>query len=287
VTLAVDFMFLDGIPFVVSLSRNLKFTTYEYVPRRSKPILVKTLKKIINIYNHRGFNVVTALMDSEFKLLRDEVPEVTLNTNSPDEHVPDIERQIRTMKERARAVRGTLPFKRLPARMIIELVHFLTLWLNAFPHSSGVSDTYSPCTIMTGTSLDYGKHCKVPFRAYVETHEENSPTNTMSEHNHGAICLGPSANFQGSYNFLCLRTGKKIVRKQFTELYMPASVIKRVEEIAARDKRSGNIVFSARYGTEIGDDHDDDEDVTAGVDNGEDGDTGVECSQNNPPGTPL
>jgi hypothetical protein len=137
-------------------------------------------------------------MDREFEPLRDEVPEVTLNTIAADEHVPYIERQIRTMKERARAVRITLPFKRLPARMIIELVHFSTLWLNAFPPSSGVSDTYSPHTIMTGTSLDYSKHCKVPFGAYVETHEENSPTNTMCERTRRAIYLGPSSNFQGS-----------------------------------------------------------------------------------------
>jgi hypothetical protein len=178
-------------------------------------------------------------------IIRDEVPEVTLNTTAADENVPDIERQIRTMKERARAIRSTLPFKRLPARIIIELVHLSTLWLNAFPPSSGVSDTYIPWTIMTGTSLDYRKHCKVPFGAYVETHKENSPTNTMYERTRGAICLGPSANFQGSYKFLCLRTGKNIVRKQFTELSMPDSVIKRVEAIAARDKRSGNMVFSA------------------------------------------
>jgi hypothetical protein len=288
VTLAVDVMCVDGIPFVVSLSRKIKFTTSEYIPRRSKPLLVKSLKKIINIYNHRGFNVVTALMDREFEPLRDEGPEVTLNTAAADEHVPGIERQMCTMKERARDIRSTLPFKCLPARMIIELVHFSTLWLNAFPPSSGVSDTFSPRTIMTGTSLDYIKHCQVPFGAYVETHEENSPTNTMYKRTRGAICLGPSANFQGSYKFMCLPTGKKIVRKQFTELPMPDSVIKRVKAITARDKRSGNMVFSARDGTPIGDDHDDDdEDVTTGVDNGKDDDTGEERSQNNPPGIPL
>jgi hypothetical protein len=69
---------------------------------------------------------------------------------------------------------------------------------------------------------------------------------------------------------------------------MPDSVIKRVETIAARDKRSGNMVFSARDGTTIGDDHDDnDEDVTVGVYNDDDDDTGEERSQNNPPSIPL
>jgi hypothetical protein len=38
VTLTVYVMFVDGIPFVVILSRKIKFTTSEYVPRRSKPL---------------------------------------------------------------------------------------------------------------------------------------------------------------------------------------------------------------------------------------------------------
>jgi hypothetical protein len=54
---------------------------------------------------------------------------------------------------------------------------------------------------MTGTTLDYNKHCQLPFGAYVETHKENDPTNTMVERTRGAICLGPTANFQESYIF--------------------------------------------------------------------------------------
>jgi hypothetical protein len=75
------------------------------------------------------------------------------------------------------------------------------------PPSSGISKTYSPRTIMTGTTLDYNKHCKLPFGAYVETHEMNTPTNTMKEITRAEICLDPTVNFQGSYKFLCLRTG--------------------------------------------------------------------------------
>jgi hypothetical protein len=137
------------------------------------------------------------------------------------EHVPEIERQIRVIKERAREIRSTLPFKRMPNRMIVELIKFVVLWLNDFPPSSGISKTYSPRTIRTGTTLDYNKHCKLLFGAYVETHEMNTPTNTMKEITRAAICLGPTANFQGSYKFLCLRTGRRITRKQFRELPMP------------------------------------------------------------------
>jgi hypothetical protein len=162
------------------------------------------------------------------------------------------------MKERARAIRSTLRFKHLPSRMIIELINLVTLWLNEFPPSSGISDTFSPRTIMTGTALDYEKNCKLPFGAYVETHEERPRTNTLYERTQGVICLGPTSNFQGSYKFLCLNTGRKITRKQFREVPMPEHVIKRVEDIAERDKQLRDMVFTDRDGNPIGDNDDDD-----------------------------
>jgi hypothetical protein len=88
--------------------------------------------------------------------------------------------------------------------------------------------------------LDYSKHCKLPFGAYVEMHEENNPTNNMKERTRAAICLGPTTNFQGSYKFLCLKTGRRITSKQFKELPMPASVIKAVKALAERDKQDGH-----------------------------------------------
>jgi hypothetical protein len=149
---------------------------------------------------------------------------------------------------------STPPFKNLPSRMIIELIHFVVLWLNAFPPLSRVSSTYSPRTIVTGTTSDYNKHYRLRFGAYVETHEDNEATNTMVERTRGAICLGPTANFQGSYIFLCLDTGRRVTRKQFREIPMPASIVKRVTAFALRDKQAGELVFTDRNGNIFADD---------------------------------
>jgi hypothetical protein len=258
VTLAADVMFVDGLPFLSSTSHNMKFTTTEYVPRRTNPILIKSLNKILSLYSNRGFKVTTALVDRGFESLQDDLTGLLLNTTAASEHVPNIEHQIRVMKERARAIRSNLPFQHLPSRMIIELINFVTLWLNAFPPSSGISDTFIPKTIVTGTALEYEKHCKLPFGAYVETHEERSQTNTLYERAQGAICLDPTSNFQGSYKCLCLNTGRKITRKQFREVPMPEHVIKGVYAIAERDKQLGDMVFTDRDGNPIGDNDDDD-----------------------------
>ena len=56
-------------------------------------------------------------MDGEFGHLQGELADmgIALNETSRDEHVGDIERYIRTVKERMRAVYNTLPFNKVPA----------------------------------------------------------------------------------------------------------------------------------------------------------------------------
>jgi hypothetical protein len=153
--------------------------------------------------------------------------------------------------------------------MIIEMLANVVLWINAFPPSSGISKTFSPITIMTGTALDFNKHCQIPFGAYAEVHEDRNITDTMSERTQPAICLGPTANFQGSYKFLSLRTGKRITRKQFKELPMPDSIIKRVEAMAEREQQEKTITFSDRSRNAITDTYDspvkDTDEAAAGV----------------------
>jgi hypothetical protein len=104
-------------------------------------------------------------MDGQFETLRGDLAElqINLNTVSNDEHVPDIERHIRTVKERARSIYNTLPFKKMPSRVVIEMIYASTFWLNTFPPEDGISDTISPRAIVTGMQIDYTKHCSLEF----------------------------------------------------------------------------------------------------------------------------
>ncbi len=84
------------------------------------------------------------------------------------------------------------------------------MWLNSLPVANGISTTWSPREIILGHPLDYTHHCRAPFGAYCEAHDENTPTNDMTTHGTPAICLGPTGNFQGTYTFLSLVTGQVI-----------------------------------------------------------------------------
>jgi hypothetical protein len=77
------------------------------------------------------------------------------NTVSNDKRVPDIEQHIRTMKERTRSMWNTLPFKRIPSCLTIEMVLASTFWWNSFPPEGGVSDTLSPQALVVGMKIDW------------------------------------------------------------------------------------------------------------------------------------
>ena len=81
------------------------------------------------------------------------------------------------------------------------------MFLNAFPPKSVLSNIYSPCTIITGKSLDWKKICKLHFGAYAQVHEDRNVTNALEERTQVAICLGPTGNLQGTYNSFSPRSG--------------------------------------------------------------------------------
>ena len=76
------------------------------------PTILATLKQVQSIYARQGFIIQTLLMDGQFEFLRANTANMgmTLNTVSNNEHVPDIERCIRTVKERVRSAHSCLPF---------------------------------------------------------------------------------------------------------------------------------------------------------------------------------
>jgi len=95
VTLAADVMFVNGLPFFMTLSRNIRFGTAEYLPSRTAKQLGRSLTKIMKIYALHGFVVRLVLMDMEFEKIKDEVGLVEINTTAAREHVGEIERHIR------------------------------------------------------------------------------------------------------------------------------------------------------------------------------------------------
>jgi hypothetical protein len=88
------------------------------------------------------------------------IPIFVMNTTAAKEHMLEVERCIRLIKEHGRGILNTLPFKMMPQIILIKQIYHVVLWLNAFPTISGVSKMLSPRKIIYRHKLDFAKHAR-------------------------------------------------------------------------------------------------------------------------------
>ena len=136
VVLSVDILFMNKIPFLVTSSHNIRFSTVESLPNRQVGTIATCLKKVTHLYHHQGFLITSITCDPEFEALQPSFP--MLNCCVAGEHVPEIKRYIHTLKDRIRSAYNVLPFKNLTWVLLVHLLKNCTLLLNAFLATDGV-----------------------------------------------------------------------------------------------------------------------------------------------------
>ena len=67
VTLAADVMFVNYVQFLVTVSRDIRLFTAEFLPSRTANQLSSSLNNIVKFYARGGFVVCLVLMDMEFE----------------------------------------------------------------------------------------------------------------------------------------------------------------------------------------------------------------------------
>jgi len=125
VVLAIDIIYVNDIPFLMTISRDLQFGSTQALSDETYKSIYEALHKIIKVYVHYGFQITHILGDGQFENLDPSkiVPGITLNIVARSEHVPEVERYIRTVKERTRSIYNSLPFKHFPTRLLVEIVY--------------------------------------------------------------------------------------------------------------------------------------------------------------------
>ena len=244
----------------MSISRHIRFGTAQHIRNHQGTSFFNGFQAIHQVYLQHGFRIRNAFMDGQFEPLGGNLAElgILLNTASYDKHVPEIERQICTVKERTRGIYCTLPFQKMPRRLIIEMVYAANYWLNMFPRPGSISKTLSPRTLLTGQTWSYTTHCKLEFGDYVQTHEEHD--NSMATQTIGAIALRPTRNTQGGYFFFSLTTRRVLNRGLWTSLPMPNEVIDRIHRMARQEHGNNGLLFEDRNHNPLADPYDDGED---------------------------
>jgi hypothetical protein len=260
IVICVDVMKVNKLPFLVTISRAIKFGTVAWLKNAKADTILQQIKTAHNTYIKRGFLMEIVKVDGQFEPLRSNLAEmgITLNKCSREEHVPVAERHIQTLKERCQCILNTLPFPKLPSMLIVQMVSTCNFWLNIYPPKDGVSRNINPRELITGVQIDYNKHIRAEYGEYVQVHEEHD--NSMKTRTTGAIATRPTGNVQGGHWFYSLTTGRMLDRMRWTPLPMPADVIERVAALAQHSPVSLNFTNMRNEEYKENDDSDSDDD---------------------------
>ncbi len=114
VMLAVDCMFVHGVPFLVRVSRGLNLITAKHTPSRTAKNLAAGISHIMGLYAKGSFQVGIVLLDNKLESLPTLAPIIAMNTTASHKHILKIKRRMRLMKEYGRSILNTLPNKKIP-----------------------------------------------------------------------------------------------------------------------------------------------------------------------------
>ena len=163
-------------------------------------IILNCTKNINRVYKLQEFKVTNIIMDGKFEPSK-EILKVwkshLLFLN--DEHVGDINRLNKSVKEQVCGIYNTLYFKRMLGKLMVKMVIFSVLWINFFQASQSMAWNLIQFTIVTKQLLSLNKHRKIDFGEHMKNHEDHG--NNMETGTVGAIYLCSILNKQGGYYF--------------------------------------------------------------------------------------
>jgi hypothetical protein len=160
--LNTDIMFVNSNAFLVSVSTPLGLTIVNELGytkgARSLKSVAPALMEQLDTYSSRQFNIKSIKTDCEGAIIAmTQVLNqrgIVVNPAGPGSHVPVIERKIQEVKQRARGIINTLPYK-LAASLIVHLIIFVVSRINLIPHKTGLTNI-SPAEAFKGRKVDFG-----------------------------------------------------------------------------------------------------------------------------------
>ena len=243
--LYIDGMYVNRRGFLTTIDNKIRFRSAVRIKDNTKSTFYSALDKVLRVYNAAGFLVTTIHADNQFKPLFEPIKDdldIDMDYVPAQAHVPEAERNNRTIKERIRVAFYRLPYHRIPHIMMDCLVLESVYRLNLFPAKGGVSPYYSPQTIMFNTSLDYNKHCSIPFGSFVQVVQDDPSTkNTNRPRSLDGIYLRPLRGDQPGHEIMHLATGDVVTRPHSWCKIIPIgdSVLDAVHALADRDNVKG------------------------------------------------
>ena len=237
----IDIMFVNGNPFLIAVVKPLEYVMVNKLNNRANLTLWTSLESDIRHITKYGFSLHLVRVDGEgvINSVWFETKLATigtaLDTIGAGEAVTVVERKIRQIKERVRAVINTLPF-RLTDKLEGWLVRHAVNRIVLVPTRNTV-DYVSPREKLYGRKMNVDKELKHGFGDYVQVHSDNID-NSNKARTSGAIALMSADNLEGSWYYMLLSNEQIVKRTKARSLPMPDEVITYLNGLS--DKRNIN-----------------------------------------------
>ena len=120
VELPADIMYICGITFLITISRKIKYILVHTLSNRKKITVEEAFDKVLRMYNQGGFIISKIFTDPEFKPIEEDMKEnnIIMEYASAQEHVPNIECLIWTIKEWFKCQYARMPYRQIHIIMV-------------------------------------------------------------------------------------------------------------------------------------------------------------------------
>ena len=149
VCLYIDIVYVNGMPFLTTISKNIKYHKTMWVADCTAPTISSLVESILKIYQWAGFQVMEVCINHKFKpvlqVLQDNGWSFMTNLANTQELVREAEHNNRILKECIQATYHGIPYKMLLQTIICHMVMETAAKLNYFPAKGG-----SPITSAQG-----------------------------------------------------------------------------------------------------------------------------------------
>ena len=249
--LCIDLLYVQGTAYLTTITKGLMYRTATSIPNNKVPTIRVALDDVLSMYADADIHIQTIHCDKEFKPLFEHLNKeewsIQLEIEPAQRHQKEAERNNQTIQGRVRSVYHRLPFRNLPHPMWEHLVPYCAKALNFYPPKGSLHRFYSPHQIVHKRTLDFKRHCTIPFGSYVTVPQDNgNRTNTQEPRVLDGIYLGPTDNETAGVRVMDLVTGRVITRSYATKCPISESVIHRVNQLAEKDATLGLIVKTKR-----------------------------------------
>ena len=129
--------FINKHIFFTTFSTKIFFTTITHLSFCNKHLIWGALHATSKMYLLCGFRIIVIRGDHEFKSVSNLAANLPttpfLDWAAAVQHCGLIKRNIQFVKEKVRSVRHSLPFERVPAIIVIQMVLPTEKFINVFP----------------------------------------------------------------------------------------------------------------------------------------------------------